>query len=147
MCGRFTLFSDRKAINQLYGIDSDLQLKPRYRITPLTNCPIVRLSHDKRELALCHWGLIPHWVKDTKLQPINAKAETVKAKPFFRNAFKKQHCLIPVNGYYEWKGTKGKKQPYYIHPVNDELFSFAYYRKIRSVFVNLTEPFTFYTLH
>ena len=125
MCGRYTLHSSQDKLNQYYGTVSNIDLKPRYNISPSTYCPIVRLNNEKRELALCQWGLIPHWAKDTKFKPINAKAETVSSKPFFRSAFRNTRCLIPANGYYEWKTKSGKKQPYYIHPADEELFSFA----------------------
>ena len=125
MCGRFTLYSPAKDINQYFEVNSKLELKPRYNITPASNCPIVRINHNERELAECHWGLIPHWAKDTKLQPINAKAATVKDKPYFRGAYKKQRCLVPANGYYEWKGEQGRKQPYYIRPLGMYIFAFA----------------------
>ena len=75
---------------------------------------------------MCHWGLIPHWAKgEIKVQPINAKAETVKDKPYFRHSYQKQRCLVPANGFYEWKSMAGKKQPYYIRPIGAELFAFA----------------------
>ena len=128
MCGRYTLHSSKEKLNQYYGTDTDADLKPRYNISPSTYCPIVRLNQDKRELAICKWGLIPHWIKadsKLKLKPINAKAETVREKPYFRSAFKNHRCLIPANGYYEWKGEAGKKQPYYIYPSDDEFFTFA----------------------
>jgi putative SOS response-associated peptidase YedK len=69
--------------------------------------------------------LIPHWAKDTKIKPINAKAETITEKPFFRSSYKNKRCLIPANGFYEWKGSKGHKQPYYFKLEEDKLFAFA----------------------
>ena len=125
MCGRFSLISNAPQINRHYGTDNDLDLKARYNVSPGTTCPLIRLHDDNRELALLHWGFIPHWAKDTKLKPINAKAETVNQKPFFRDAFKKRRCLIPANGYYEWRKEKKGKQPYYIRPIGMELISFA----------------------
>ena len=72
-----------------------------------------------------HWGLLPHWAKDTKIQPINAKAETVDSKPFFRSSFKKHRCLIPANGFYEWKRANNHKQPYYFKLEDADLMAFA----------------------
>jgi putative SOS response-associated peptidase YedK len=69
--------------------------------------------------------LIPHWAKDTKLQPANARSDGVATKPYFRDSFKNRRCLIPVNGYYEWSEVGGKKQPYFIHMPGNELFSLA----------------------
>ena len=63
------------------------------------------------------WGLVPRWwgqsLKDVKMATFNARAETVETKPFFRDAFKRTRCLIPVSGYYEWQDTPGGKQPWY----------------------------------
>jgi len=72
------------------------------------------------------WGLIPSWAKsDIKVKPINAKAETIREKPYFRSAFKKHRCIIPASGFYEWRGSKGSKQPFAIYPLNDDYFGFA----------------------
>ena len=96
-----------------------------YNITPSSTIPVVRLSGTNRELARCHWGLIPSWAQDDKYQPINAKSETLSEKPFFRSALKSRRCLIPANGFYEWQGKKGNKQPYYFKLPDDRLFAFA----------------------
>src|SRR5690606_6955805 len=73
------------------------------------------------------WGLVPGWAKDVKIgyKAINARAETVAEKPMFRSAFKARRCLVPARGYFEWKGEKPPKQPYYIHPPGDDLLLFA----------------------
>lgn len=102
-----------------------VSFKQSYNITPSSYCPIVRLNQEKKELVLCHWGLIPSWAKDRKITPINAKAETIREKPFFRGAYRHHRCIIPANGFYEWKGSKGNKQPYYFYPENSEFFGFA----------------------
>lgn len=74
----------------------------------------------------CHyWGFVPHWAKDTRFRPINAKAETIDEKPFFRSAFKKSRCLVPANGFYEWQAINGRKQPFYISLPDNELLAFA----------------------
>ena len=67
----------------------------------------------KRELVPLRWGLVPSWSKgpDSRFQMINARAETVKSKPAYRNAFKQRRCLIPAEGFYEWKAGKGGKTP------------------------------------
>ena len=73
------------------------------------------------------WGLVPHWAKDPAVgaKMNNARAETVAEKPSFREAYRKRRCLIPANGFYEWKLESGRKQPYYIYPNRGELFAFA----------------------
>jgi putative SOS response-associated peptidase YedK len=126
MCGRFSLDASNKALNAHYGTHEKLELKPRFNVSPNTYCPIVRLHEDHRILISSYWGLVPHWARgDIKVKPINAKAETVKDKPYFRYAYKHQRCLVPATGYYEWKGKEGKKQPYYIKPAGADIFSFA----------------------
>jgi len=127
MCGRYTLYSDGRELERYYGTGTCPEFKPSYNVVPSTDCPVIRLDKDrKREIALCYWGLIPHWAKPgNKIRPINAKAKTVGKKPFFRHAFKQQRCLVPANGFYEWKGTSGNKQPYYIKPAGEPFFSFA----------------------
>jgi putative SOS response-associated peptidase YedK len=89
----------------------------------------VRASPDagRRELVPLKWGLIPSWAKDPKIatQCLNARAETVAEKPAFRSAFKKRRCLILADGYYEWTGPKGKKQPWHFHLHNRAPFAFA----------------------
>lgn len=124
MCGRFASWSDKNKILEHFGLPNAPDFHTGYNITPSSSIPVIRIREDK-ELANSHWGLIPHWAKDTKLQPINARAETLTAKPFFRDCFKHRRCLIPANGYYEWKGTKGSKQPYFIKVKDAELFAFA----------------------
>src|SRR5690606_17679475 len=81
----------------------------------------------ERTLDYLTWGLIPHWVKEAKggRKPINAKAETVASLASFRNAYRKRRCLVPIDNFFEWKGTKGNKQPYAIGMKSDEPFALA----------------------
>jgi putative SOS response-associated peptidase YedK len=76
---------------------------------------------------MMRWGLIPAWTKDLKKarEPINAKAETVADLPSFRDAFRRRRCLIPADGFYEWKQEGGRKQPVYIRMKDGEPFAFA----------------------
>jgi putative SOS response-associated peptidase YedK len=78
-------------------------------------------------LEKLHWGLVPHWAKDisTGYKMINARVETVSSKPSFRDAFKKRRCLILADGFYEWKGEKGQKQPFFITLPDEKPFAFA----------------------
>ena len=125
MCGRFSLWSEKNRILSQFGLDTTPEFRNSYNIAPASTIPVIRYRGDKKELANCHWGLIPHWAKDKKHNPINARAETITEKPFFRDAFKKRRCLIPANGFYEWHGSAGHKQPYYFTLDNSELFAFA----------------------
>jgi putative SOS response-associated peptidase YedK len=89
----------------------------RYNVCPTTNIDTIVGQNGSRSLAPMRWGLVPSWwsksLKDLKLATFNARAETVAAKPFFRGAFKRNRCLIPVSGYYEWENTPAGKQPWY----------------------------------
>ena len=124
MCGRFVLQSDKTRLADHYGLTNLPAFTGSYNVTPSTEIPVIRY-HPKRELAVCHWGFIPHWVKEPALKPINARAETLTVKPYFRDAFRQRRCLIPANGYYEWRAEAGRKQPYFIRMAGADMFSFA----------------------
>lgn len=88
------------------------------------------LNEVRRKFSLLRWGLVPFFAPDVKFgfQCINARAETVASKPAFREAWKKRHCLVPADGFYEWQklDPAGKqKQPYHIGMADDEPFAFA----------------------
>ncbi len=91
-----------------------------------TSRPVLKES-DQNHLKHLHWGLIPFWAKDPSIgsRMINARLETLAEKPSFKNAFRKRRGLIPANGYYEWTGKKGEKQPYFITPPSATVFCFA----------------------
>jgi putative SOS response-associated peptidase YedK len=128
MCGRFTLRTPAVDLVEIFQLLHMPELTPRYNIAPTQPVAVVRQEGKQRELSLLHWGLIPSWSKDPKLGAslINARAETVATKPAFRTAFKRRRCLIPVDGFYEWKKTEGKtKQPYYIRLSKEGPFAFA----------------------
>lgn len=125
MCGRYAIHSSQKEIEEYFKLSRAEAFIKRYNVAPSSKVPVIRLEDDELELVNCHWGLIPHWARDTRLQPINARAETITDKPFFKSIFKKRRCLIPVNGFYEWQAADGKKQPYYCRLKDSELFAFA----------------------
>jgi putative SOS response-associated peptidase YedK len=134
MCARFTL---RRRLNLVMkelaemlpvGL-FDFDPEPAYNIAPTQKVAAVRSTADagKNELVPFKWGLIPSWAKDPKIASslINARAETVAEKPSFRSAFKRRRCLILGDGYYEWTGKPGKKQPWHFHLHGDKPFAFA----------------------
>ncbi|MEJ2379446.1 MAG: SOS response-associated peptidase, partial [Pseudolabrys sp.] len=88
---------------------------PRYNVAPTQPTPIVRLMEGERQFALVRWGLLPSWVKDPRefTLLINARGESVVDKPAFRAAMKRRRCLMPADGFYEWKAVGGRKQPYF----------------------------------
>lgn len=118
MCGRFTLFAPGNVLARMFGIEDAPVLAPRYNIAPSQPVVSVRVAPDGggREFAPLRFGLIPSWSKDPSIgdRLINARAETVSVKPSFRSAFRRRRCLVPADGFYEWRRTPGRKQPHYI---------------------------------
>jgi putative SOS response-associated peptidase YedK len=131
MCGRFVSSSSSDEIAKYFGADevSESVLSPNYNVAPTRDVYAVLESGSVRRVEPLHWGLVPRWAKDVKIgnRMINARGETVAEKNSFKSAFRKRRCLIPADGFYEWKVVKGqdKKQPYYIHRPDDEPVAFA----------------------
>jgi putative SOS response-associated peptidase YedK len=107
MCGRFTVRSRPAEVAQLFGVDP-APFEPWYNIAPSEPIAVVRNASAGRVLVPTIWGLIPSWSKEPKAVP-NVRAETVATKPWFRDAFRERRCLIPADGFYEWK--LGAAQP------------------------------------
>src|SRR5262245_52397234 len=105
MCGRFTLRTPPALLVEIFELLREPTLTPRYNIAPTQTVAVVRQQEKSRELSLMHWGLVPSWSKDPKMgaRMINARADTVATKPSFRSAFKRRRCLIPADGFFEWK--------------------------------------------
>lgn len=118
MCGRFSLISVGQFLAERFDIEVDDELKPRYNISPGQKIPIIT---EPKKLSMAKWGLVPPWAKDSSIgyKMINARAETIGEKPAYRDAFRKRRCLIPADGFFEWR----KKVPYYF--TTGELFAFA----------------------
>ena len=127
MCGRYSLtVSAEKLVNQFKAILPDEGFLPKYNAAPSQKLPIITDS-EPGKIQLYRWGLIPHWAKDISIgnKLINARAETINEKPSFRNAFRKQRCLVLADGYYEWQKTDTGKIPYRIILKNEEPFAIA----------------------
>jgi putative SOS response-associated peptidase YedK len=129
MCGRFTLRTNPSDLVEIFALLREPELTPRFNIAPTSQVAVVRQVGKARELSSVRWGIVPTWSKDPKAGPplINARGKTVATKPAFRSAFKKRRCLIPADGFYEWKkvGNPKVKQPYYIRLAKDQPFAFA----------------------
>src|SRR5438067_11366998 len=123
MCGRFTLHSrDRIKLKGLASLD--LPFEARYNIAPSQSVFTVADFGAGLEGRLMTWGLIPSWSTDGK-GFINARAETIEEKPSFSESFRLRRCLIPADGFFEWKRTGREKRPFYFQ-VDDEMpFAFA----------------------
>lgn len=128
MCGRYTLSTPASELVEIFRLLSEPSNVPRYNIAPTQAVATVRRVDSARELEAMQWGLVPSWAKDPKMgaRMINARAETVAEKPAFRSAFARRRCLIPADGFYEWKKTDTKnKQPVYIRMRDGRPFAFA----------------------
>ena len=133
MCGRVVQVSDPIRLSIVDGLDvrdSRLSNYPRrWNGAPSQELLVIRENHNtgERSLDLLKWGLIPYWCSDPKggRKPINAKSETVAKLPMFRDAYRRRRCILPVDAFYEWKATKGRKQPYAIAMKNRSPFGIA----------------------
>lgn len=128
MCGRYVLKTPAKVLASHFGLDEVIEVVPRYNISPGTDIPTIRHSPEgKRVMHLLRWGLVPHWAKDPSIgaKLSNARGETVAEKPSFRDAFKRRRCLVPADGFYEWKPEGQIKQPYYFSMESGEPFALA----------------------
>lgn len=127
MCGRYTLSVSPETLQTSVNIDVSLNLQPRYNIAPTQMAPVVRHCNGKRKMEMLRWGLIPPWSKDqsASIKLINARGETISQKPSFREAYKRRRCLIPADGFYEWRREGDVKQPYRIGFAGGPPFLFA----------------------
>ncbi|MDX1484411.1 MAG: SOS response-associated peptidase [Alphaproteobacteria bacterium] len=128
MCGRYAITSPLEAIIKAFDVKSALSnLQPRYNAAPSQDLPVIRAGKEGRDLGLMRWGLVPSWSKgpDSRYSMINARAETVASRPAYRGPFKNRRCLIPADGFFEWKQTGNGKQPFYITLKSGEPFVFA----------------------
>jgi putative SOS response-associated peptidase YedK len=127
MCGRYLILSSPQAFRRLFGYRQQPNFPARYNVAPTQPVPIVRHNEGEREFALVRWGLIPPWVKDPRKLTllVNARAESVNAKPAFRNAMRRRRCLFPADGFYEWKDDGGRKRPFCIRPAERGPIAFA----------------------
>jgi putative SOS response-associated peptidase YedK len=129
MCGRYRL--SRKVIAETFEVAPDdlVDWDPRYNIAPTQDVPIIRQDPNApiRKLSLARWGLIPYWSKNASgsARMINARSETASKTPAFRDALKWRRCLVPSDGFYEWKKSAKTKQPFCFEVGEGKLFAFA----------------------
>src|SRR5688572_27135149 len=138
MCGRYTITRQDGLIEEMEAVldpavTKNEWWKPRFNVAPTQDAPVVTLRDGVRTIEMMRWGLIPFWAGRDGAKPplmINARVESVNQKPMFRDALQRRRCLVPADGFYEWKkigGTKSKptKQPMWIHPRDGHVFAFA----------------------
>jgi putative SOS response-associated peptidase YedK len=129
MCGRYTLTSTDGIIDDLEAsLDPDVERnewwKPRFNVAPTQDAPVVRLRDGVRMLEMMRWGLVPHWARSGDKKPplmINARVEGIDSKPMFRDLLGRKRCLVPADGFFEWK----QKSPMFIHPEPRHVIAFA----------------------
>ena len=134
VCGRFVSSSPPDEIARYFDVDETseqaLEHRANFNTAPTTDVFVVYRDGSTRRLDTFHWGLVPRWAKDLSIgnRMINARAETVATKPAFRHAFARKRCIVPVDGFYEWKAPppgQKRKQPYFIHRPDGEPYAFA----------------------
>lgn len=128
MCGRFALSAPAEHIRSHFNLKESGILAPRYNIAPTQQVAVIT-QNGLRSISMMHWGLLPPGAgnKKTGAGMINARAETLLEKRTFKGLVRKQRCLIPADGFYEWKSVPGqkKKQPYFICLHRRMIFAFA----------------------
>jgi len=104
MCGRFSLITVGEFLSDRFKVEVDDRVQARYNIAPSTDIPIIT-NDESSKITMARWGLVPTWAKDQSIgyKMINARAETVAEKSAYRVPFRKHRCLIPADGFYEWK--------------------------------------------
>jgi putative SOS response-associated peptidase YedK len=130
VCGRYRLSKRKQLVEEYFDTTSDEpDWSPRYNIAPTQPAPIIRQhpKEPKRVLSMARWGLIPIWSKDMAdaARKINARSETAATLPAFRDAMKSRRCIVPADGFYEWRRTGTQKQPFCFEVKDGELFAFA----------------------
>jgi putative SOS response-associated peptidase YedK len=152
MCGRYVSVSSPSLLASYFGAEEvrTADVEANYNVTPRAEVPIVAVSRDVRVLDRVRWGLVPFWAKDISIgdKLINARSETITEKPAYRRAFERRRCIIPADGFYEWRaveeersaaflaeGVPGgrsdpktrakKRQPYFIRRLDGEPLAFA----------------------
>ena len=129
MCGRFGLFVTPEVLEEYFSLDDLVAaVEPRYNLTPGRAVAVVREHEGKRSLDALQWGLIPFWAKDATIgrKLVNARLDSVAAKPAYREAWQRRRCLIPASGFYEWSEPQGgRKRPYFIRPSSEPLLALA----------------------
>ena len=130
MCGRYRLSRRKQILEEHFDSVSGMEdWSPRYNIAPTQSVPVIRQNPKEpvRELSLFRWGLVPSWAKDPSVaaRMINARSETASTKPAFSEALKFRRCLVPADGFYEWRKTGKVKEPYCFEINDGQLFAFA----------------------
>src|SRR5687767_2938613 len=127
MCGRFQLKPEQDWMAE-FGVSEPPDLTPRYNIAPTQDVVAIRReANGVRRAGLLRWGLVPFFAEDPAVgnRLINARAETVARKAAFREPFQKRRCLVPADGFYEWRRVGRARDPYLLKMRDGRTFAFA----------------------
>lgn len=126
MCGRYVLKASALDLQHEFHLDEVPSLTARYNIAPMQAAPVI-LDAAPRKLVLAQWGLLPRWAKSAKIahQLINARAETLKEKAAFKELLGTHRCLVPCDGFYEWRHEGPQRLPHFVHQQNGHLLAMA----------------------
>jgi len=132
MCGRYAFYEHQELSERLTNVSLDThfldQFGPTWNAAPSQTLPVIVEDEGQAGVRGMTWGLIPKWTKPgerPKVAPINARSETIAEKPMFRSLVKYRRCVVPANGFYEWKRLPGGKHPFFIEPSSGQLMLFA----------------------
>lgn len=118
MCGRYALFLDPDDFADEFGVAPPGDYET-YNAAPGQSLPVVRVEDGERTAASAEWGFVPAWADDDRDGHVNARAESVREKPSFEDAYGERRCLVPASGFYEWRTESGGLQPYYFERRDD----------------------------
>jgi len=127
MCGRYSLSVPADVLAEVFALARVADVSPRWNIAPTQDAAVVRVREGERCLDALRWGLVPFWAKDVRIgnRMINARSETVAEKPSFKHALKRRRCLVPADGFYEWRRTPDGKVPTRIQRRDGRPFALA----------------------
>jgi putative SOS response-associated peptidase YedK len=149
MCGRFTLTRSAAEVAEHFQVGAAPALAPHWNAAPTQELAVVRVrSSGARVLELRRWGLVPRWAKDVSVgaRMINARIEGVLERPAFREAVRRRRCLVPADGFFEWRGRRGARRPFHITLPDGGLFAMAgLYERWRGPGAEVVDSFTVLT--
>ena len=126
MCGRYTLASAPDELIETFSVPGlTFEYRPRYNIAPGQDAPVVAEDAKGRRIGLLRWGLVPSWAAEVNRGFVNARGESVGETPSFRDGFVERRCVVPADGFYEWRAEGQVKTPHWFHPRDGGLLSLA----------------------
>lgn len=125
MCGRYSLTTTENLVEE-FELTEPVTLEPRYNIAPTDEVAVI-INRGERKIQLARWGLVPHWAKDLSsgAKMINARSESLAEKSAFRDAYSRRRCLIPADGFFEWRREGKNRIPHYMRRTGHAVFAFA----------------------